>query len=427
MRRSVAISAAALIVAVLALAGSALQLTLTLGEAFAQSSVRPPDNAVNVAPPNAETVLPGGSVRPPANAAIAVPTQPGMTRGGELAPLPGADAGTGPLGTQGANSVTDFWAAMRRGDRATVSIPDRNAAVLVQDDGIQWLRWRAKDGPLQVWGGYALLGMLGLLALFYLLRGRIRIEHGRSGVTIERFRGYERFAHWLLAVSFILLALSGLNLLYGKDYLLPLIGKEAFATATLAGKWVHNNLAWGFMLGLAMVFVLWVVHNLPSRTDLTWFLKGGGLFSTASHPPAKKFNAGQKLIFWAVILSGASISLSGISLLFPYQAPLFAKTFVILNDTGASDLVMGGQLPIELSAIQEMQYAQIWHTIVAFAMITIVLAHIYIGTIGMEGAFAAMGSGRVDRNWAREHHSLWVAEEEARQRDAGHGVATPAE
>ena len=426
MRRTrvLVIATAALLVAILAVAGSALQLGLTVGEALAQSSVRPPDNAVNASP---EMVLPGGSVRPPADATVPVPTEPGMQRQGEFE-TGEATAGDGPLGTLGRNSDADIWSYLRGGGAATVSTPNRNAAVLVQDDGMEWLTWRAKDGPLQKWGAYAMLAMLALLALFYLLRGRIRIEHGRSGETIERFKGYERFAHWLLAVSFVLLALSGLNLLYGKDYLLPLVGKEAFATVTLAGKWVHNNMAWGFMAALVMVFVIWVVHNIPGRADLKWVLKGGGMFTKGSHPPAPKFNAGQKLIFWAVIISGVSISLSGISLLFPYQAPMFAKTFVVLNDAGVSDLVMGGPLPVQLSAVQEMQYAQIWHSIVALAMITIILAHIYIGTIGMEGAFAAMGSGKVDRNWALEHHSLWVAEKESRHREAGrHGAATPAE
>jgi formate dehydrogenase subunit gamma len=424
--RAVIIASLALMLALVALGGSVLQFTLAVGEALAQSSVRPPKDAVNVLSP-AETVLPGGSVRPPANATIAVPTEPGMPRGGEMQPSAAAEPDRGPLGTLGMNSDSDIWGFLRQGGEATVSIPDRNAAVLVQDDGMRWLEWRARGGPLQVWGGYGMLGMLGLLLLFYLIRGRVRIASGRSGVTIERFKGYERFAHWLLAVSFILLALSGLNLLYGRDWILPLVGKEAFATVTLAGKWLHNNVAWAFMLALVMIFVLWVAHNLPSRHDLSWIVQGGGIIGR-KHPKAKKFNAGQKLVFWAVVLLGISVSLSGISLLFPYEAPIFAKSFAIMNDLGVSELAWGGPLPADLTGVQEMQYAQIWHVIVAFAMIIIVLAHIYIGTIGMEGAFAAMGSGQVDRNWAEEHHALWVEEREARHRSApSAAAATPAE
>jgi formate dehydrogenase subunit gamma len=279
----------------------------------------------------------------------------------------------------------------------------------------------------------ALFGMLALLFVFYLFRGRIKIEHGPSGHMIQRFNGLERFAHWLLAGSFIVLALSGLNLLYGRDLMIPVYalltdadrGKAIFAATASAGKWLHNNLAWAFMLGLVMIFVLWVMHNLPTLNDLRWLAKGGGLFSTGVHPPSRKFNAGQKLIFWAVILLGVSVSLSGISLLFPYELPLFAKTFAILNDWGVA-AIWGAPLPTELTPLEEMQYAQIWHTIVALAMIVIIVAHIYIGSLGMEGAFDAMGTGMVDRNWALEHHNLWVEEVERKSGAAG-GAATPAE
>ena len=121
------------------------------------------------------------------------------------------------------------------------------------------------------------------------------------------------------------------------------------------------------------------------------------------HPPAKKFNAGQKVIFWVVVLGGLSLSLTGISLLFPFELGLFSKTFAVLN-------IFGLGLPTALSGIEEMQYAQIWHLLVSLVMIAIIVAHIYIGSLGMEGAFDAMNSGQVDENWAREHHALWVAE-----------------
>ncbi|MEM7683757.1 MAG: formate dehydrogenase subunit gamma [Pseudomonadota bacterium] len=401
MHRRLALSVAilSLVLAVLALTGSLVQTGLVINEAMAQSSVRPPENAVTNAP-----------------------AQPGVTRqrdaveGGNILPA----------GTEGANSLSTIWGEMRHGVEGTVSIPDPMAARLVQDGGMGWLELRAKGGPLQVYGGYALVGILALLALFYLVRGRVRISHGPTDQRIERFKSVERFAHWLLAVSFILLALTGLNLLYGKDWILPLIGKESFALVTNAGKWVHNNVAWAFMLAIVMVFFMWVRHNLPSLLDLRWFAQGGGLVGLG-HPPARKFNAGQKLIFWSVILLGGSISASGISLLFPYEAPMFAKTFVILNDVGISQLVMGAPLATELTPIEEMQYAQIWHTVVAFAMIFIILAHIYIGSVGMEGAFDAMGSGQVDLNWAREHHGLWVDEEQEKAQGSKGLAATPAE
>ena len=129
------------------------------------------------------------------------------------------------------------------------------------------------------------------------------------------------------------------------------------------------------------------------------------MFTKGSHPPAKKFNAGQKILFWLVILGGVSISLSGISLMFPFKFSMFSSTFAVLN-------LVGLGLPTDLTPMQEMQYSELWHAFVALGMVAIIIAHIYIGTLGMEGAFDAMGNGEVDRNWAKEHHPLWLEEED---------------
>lgn len=364
----------------------------------------------------------GGSVRPPENAVTNAPASPGVQRVRDAVEGVSAAQAETPLRELGPNSDATIWAEARSGVPASVSIPDKRSAVLMQDWGMQWLEWRAKGGPLQLYGGLVLLGMIVLLTLFYMLRGRIRVEHGWSEETIQRFKPIERFGHWLLAGSFIVLALSGLNLLYGKDYLMPLIGKEAFASVTLAGKWAHNNMAWAFMLGLVLVLVMWIGHNIPNRTDVQWVAKAGGLFSKNSHPDADKFNFGQKMIFWGTILMGFSISLSGLSLLFPGELPMFDKTFGIANDLGWAG-IFGWALP-DVSAMQELQFSQIWHTIMAFGMIAMILAHIYIGTLGMEGAFDAMGTGQVDKNWAEEHHNLWVEKVEA---EKGYSARTPAE
>jgi formate dehydrogenase subunit gamma len=300
----------------------------------------------------------------------------------------------------GGSSDAEIWRAVRHGLQGNVSIPDKQAGIMIQSEGDNWRAWR--NGPLTVYSAWILLGMLGLLALFFAVRGRIKIDSGPSGKTVERFNGIERAVHWLTAVSFVLLALTGLNLLFGRHIFIPVFGKEFFAVLTLGGKYVHNYVSFAFMVGIVLMFVLWIRHNLPTRHDLAWLAKGGGLFAKGVHPPSEKFNAGQKVIFWSVVLGGASLSLSGIALLFPFQMSLFAGTFEILN-------VFGANLPTALTPIQEMQYAQLWHAIVGAIMIAIILAHIYIGSLGMEGAFAAMGSGQVDRNWAREHHNLWYA------------------
>ncbi len=331
---------------------------------------------------------------------------------------------TQPLGGQvpgaalGTSSDAQIWRAVRRGLQGKVSIPNKQAGVMIQSEGDNWRAWR--NGPMTVYGVWAVFGMIGLLALFFAVRGRIRIDAGPSGRTVERFNFIERFTHWLTAVSFILLALTGLNLLYGRHILLPVLGPETFAAITMAGKYVHNYISFAFMAGVVLMFVLWVRHNIPNKNDLTWMAKGGGLFVKGVHPPSEKFNAGQKVIFWSVILGGGSLSLSGISLLFPFEISIFEGTFAVLN-------AFGTDLPSVLTPLQEMQYAQLWHTLVGVVMIAIVLAHIYIGSLGMEGAFAAMGSGQVDENWAREHHSLWHRQVSGGSNEAGDGSGQPAE
>ena len=309
------------------------------------------------------------------------------------------DQGQVPGNALGNNSDSDFWRAIRQGEQGTVSIQDKKAGLLVQSEGENWRALR--NGPLSMIGAWFIFGMVALLALFFALRGRIKIEAGPSGKTIERFNVFERFAHWLTAGSFIVLALTGLNLMYGRYFLKDILGDEVFATLTLAGKYAHNYVAFAFMAGLVLVFVLWAKDNLPSRVDLKWLAQGGGMFAKGQHPPAKKFNAGQKVVFWLTILGGISISVSGIALLFPFQFEFFAATFKVLN-------AFGFDLPTDLTVLQEMQYSQLLHAFVGLGLIALIIAHIYIATIGMQGAFQAMGSGMVDENWAKEHHSLWA-------------------
>lgn len=312
------------------------------------------------------------------------------------------------LGTLGGASDPELWRALRFGSAdITASNNGPAATTLVQDGGMKWLLFR--KGPLSTYGGNLLMLTLMLLVAFYFIRGRIKIDGEKTGRKLIRFKSIERFGHWLLAGSFMLLGLTGLISLFGRKVLIPAFGHEAFAFLAVGSKWIHNNISWAFMLGLVMIFVMWVVHNLPDRTDINWLRKGGGIFSKG-HPPAKKFNAGQKLIFWSVIILGTSISVSGLALLFPFEINMFAATFHKLNVLGLPQLFGIGELREVLAPHEEMQYAQIWHAAISFVLMAIIFAHIYIGTVGMEGAAEAMISGEVEEQWAHEHHSIWVEE-----------------
>lgn len=313
--------------------------------------------------------------------------------------------GTVPGDSVGNTSTSDMWRIIRRGDRGSVTLPDRQTGVMIQSEGDNWRGFR--NGPMSTFGVWLMGGVLVLLLVFFLIRGRIKVDDGFAGRLIERFNNVERFAHWLTASSFVVLGLTGLNMLYGRYVIKPVIGGEAFSTLTLGGKYIHNFLGFAFMVGIALILILWIRDNMPNRNDWVWLSKGGGLFSKGVHPPARKFNAGQKIIFWLVVLTGASISFSGLCLLFPFEFSPFGGTFAMLN-------IFGLDLPTSLTVMQEMQLTQAWHGILSLIMIAVILAHIYIGWLGMEGAYDAMGSGYVDENWARQHHSVWMEEMESK-------------
>jgi formate dehydrogenase subunit gamma len=331
-------------------------------------------------------------------------------------------AGRTDLGTPTQNAApgslprADLWRNIRQGVAGRTNIGGPQAGVLVQVDGENFRL--VQNGPLPEWGGWMMLAMIVLLALYFAIHGRIRVEEGFSGHTILRFNFLERFIHWLTAIAFVLLALTGLNILYGRYVLKPIMGASAFATMTQWGKFTHDWIAFAFIVGLAIMFVMWVANNLPTKADVIWLLKGGGMFSRGTHPPAWKFNAGQKLLFWFLVLGGFSVSFSGLCLLMPMSLQPFAPTFAALN-------VFGLHLPTSLTVLQETQLALVWHAAVALLMITLILAHIYIGTLGMEGAFRAMTDGKVDENWAREHHPLWV--EQLEQQETAGAAGQPAE
>jgi formate dehydrogenase subunit gamma len=308
----------------------------------------------------------------------------------EVAPKPAAPVEAPvPLRSRGPTAEELELEAALKDERiqGRISIPNQTASNLVQPAGRDW---RVFHNRTLLWvSGVAVAGTVLLLAFFFLVRGRVRIRDGFSGRTMLRFNFFERAAHWMTASTFVVLALSGLNLTFGRHLLLPLIGPEAFTTLSHWGKTAHNFLAFPFTLGILLLFIMWVGGNLPTKGDLVWLAQGGGMIGS-HHPKADRFNAGQKGIFWITVLGGAAVAVSGYLLVFP---------FYVVDIAG-------------------QQWAHMAHGVVSAVMMASILAHIYIGTLGMEGAFSAMGSGQVDYNWAREHHELWVEQELAKAHEA---------
>ncbi|MFQ6180766.1 formate dehydrogenase subunit gamma [Sinorhizobium meliloti] len=307
-----------------------------------------------------------------------------------------------PVNNPGAQGVSEQQLLDELGKiQGRVTIPDRKATTLQQPQGRDYQTFERTALP---WvGAFIIIGTLLSIVLFYLIRGRIRTQAGESGQKILRFNALERLLHWTTATAFIVLAITGLNLIFGKRLLMPLIGPEAFSTWSIWAKYAHHFVSWAFMLGVVLMLLTWIRHNLPDRYDARWLKSAGGFFdrSNQTHIPAGRFNTGQKLIFWSVVVGGAALSVSGVFMLFPFS----------------------------FTDVNGMQMAQYVHAIAGLIMIAVIIGHIYIGTLGMEGAYQAMGSGSVDLNWAKEHHSAWVEEQQGKTgaRTPPHTAAEPAE
>lgn len=242
--------------------------------------------------------------------------------------------------------------------------------------------WRqVRNNWLIPYGGAFLLIVLGAIALFYLAKGRILLHGVNTGRKIERFTAFERSAHWANAIAFSILAISGLVMAFGKFFLLPVLGGTLFGWLAYALKNMHNFAGPLFAVSLLIVIVTFARDNLPGRGDLNWLLKGGGLLS-GKEVPSHRFNAGEKVIFWAGVL--------------------FLGLIVV-----ASGLVLNQLVPGLVYERGTMQIAHMVHAVATVLMVAIFLAHIYIGTLGMEDAYGAMRTGYVDETWAKEHHELW--------------------
>ena len=242
--------------------------------------------------------------------------------------------------------------------------------------------WRqVRNNIIIPYGAALLLIAVGAMALFYVSKGTMELHGQETGKKIERFTPFERSAHWANAIAFCALAISGIVMAYGKFFLLPIMGGTLFGWLTYALKNLHNFAGPLFAVSLVVVFVTFLKDNLPSKDDLVWLLKGGGLFSGAE-VPSHRFNAGEKVVFWGGVL--------------------FLGAIVV-----ASGLVLDKLIPSLIYERSTMQIANMVHGVATLFMMAMFIGHIYMGTIGMRGAYKAMREGYVDETWAKEHHQLW--------------------
>ncbi|MEX0730835.1 MAG: formate dehydrogenase subunit gamma [Aquisalimonadaceae bacterium] len=280
------------------------------------------------------------------------------------------------------NPRSDMWRDARGGEGGYTSQSGPYVTnTMISNIGENWRQMRT--GPVMTYGGWALVVVLVLISLFFVLRGRVKIDDGRAGMTVVRWKAYERFLHWFTALSFVVLAITGLSLLFGRTVLIPLLGHTGFASYAQFSMNVHNALGPVFSLAVLTMIVLWIKHNIPNRTDLQWFREGGGIVGK-QHPSAGKMNGGEKAWFWGGVFAlGLIVSVSGFIMVFPNLA---------------------------FQTRDIMAWSNITHAVAAIAWICLFFGHAYIGTLGTEGALEGMTRGRVDVNWAKQHHDLWYEE-----------------
>ncbi len=287
------------------------------------------------------------------------------------------------------NNRSNFWRAVRGGGEGYSSVPgsavNPETNMLYNVTGQDWRQIRNRW--IATYGGWFLIGVLAALAVFFAVRGSVKLSEPASGERVPRWTAVERSIHWYTAILFIVLSITGLSLLFGRAVLIPLLGPEGFSAWADFAINTHNYVGPFFAIGPLLMFILWVRHNIPNRTDLVWFTQGGGIFGK-KHPSAAKANGGEKVWFWIVIFLGlGAVCFTGFALIGWVQA------------------YMGLELTRAVA-----QTMHLWHAVAALLWIAIFFGHAYIGTLGSQGSIDGMTKGHVSAEWAKQHHDLWYDE-----------------
>ena len=378
-----------------------LAAALTLGAGFAAAQ-----SATSAAAGGASTATPA-----PAKAAVDDPAPPGAGAGGiqgqnifDVKPEVKRDASSEP-GYEKQNNAqrnavqpgnnSPMWRDVKAGIEGYSSLPKSQApeaGVLIQRQvqypGSRFTTageaWRqVRNSWIVPYGGSLLLIIVVALGIFYFAKGPMGHADGAGGGRrIERFTPFERAAHWTNAIAFCILAISGIVMAFGKFFLLPIIGQTLFGYFTYFLKNLHNFVGPLFVVSLIIIILTFIKDNLPQRGDIAWLVRLGGVLGK-KEAPSNRFNAGEKGMFWiGNLLLGAIVVASG--------------------------LVLDQLVPNLLYDRGTMQQAHMIHAVAAVLMMAMLLFHIYMGTIGMRGAYRAMRDGYVDEEWAQEHHAYWL-------------------
>jgi formate dehydrogenase subunit gamma len=284
------------------------------------------------------------------------------------------------VGADLSNPHSNFWRVVRQGIPGFTTVTSEGHKVLIMNSGENWREIR--NGLIMPFSQWILALALAAMGLFYFFVGQDKLEEPRSGVRIERYTLGERVLHWYTALLFVTMAVTGLSMLLGRFFLIPIFGHWAVSGYLQTTKVLHNYCGPFLLVGILLEIIIWMRFNIPQKDDLKWFKTLGGMLDSGPRPHSGRINAGEKGWFWLVLIFGLTSGITGIIMDFP----------------------IWGQTRMT------MQVSHIIHATAGVLFITASFGHIYLGTFGAEGTFEAMWTGSVDSVWAEQHNDLWYAE-----------------
>jgi len=286
------------------------------------------------------------------------------------------------------NPRAEYWRAVRGGVEGYSAVSGPESGVLIQAQGEAWRQ--ARNDTILVLGGWFLVLIVLAIAANHLVAGKDKLDE-RTGRMIPRWSGLDRALHWFVGISFVVLGITGLSLSFGRTVLIPLMGKEGFAAWAQLAKPIHDYLSIPFAIAFVIMLLMLIPKNILKSHDFAWLASFGGRFGKGKgHPSAGFINGGEKIFFWLLFFGGAALTISGVYLLFPNL-----------------DFTRGA-----------MQLANVVHVCMGLLLIGIALGHIYMGSIGTEGAWEGMIGGEVDEGFAKQHHDLWYEEVKGKARSS---------
>jgi formate dehydrogenase subunit gamma len=299
-------------------------------------------------------------------------------------PVYAADEQSSQQQAKSMTSDADLWRAIKAGESGYSTYKGVDADILINVAGNEGKILR--NTYLKPLLGLAFVGVFIAFLIFYFVNGPSTLSKGFSGKMVFRWSKADLWLHWIMAVSCLIMMLTGLVIMLGRHFLAPYVGDDIWAGIIAFSKFSHDWSSPIFMVSWLACVIKWMPLQTVKLYDLKWFLVVGGYINfgpfKGKHPDSGFANAGEKMWFWSLAIFGLCISVTGIMLVFP---------------------------TLDLPRIWSM-LALLIHGVSAVIIVAFTIVHIWMATVLSEGGMECMVSGYCDENWASQHHNLWYDE-----------------